>query len=155
MYSAEIPTKRTHRKFTFLHRKERVKIACLGNYDLLTLGLSSLFYIKEACSQSKVDCSNAITQVEINNCAQKQFLIADKELNDIYKKVMPKLDSKQKLVLIQSQRKWLAFREEYSKIYSLIYAGGSMSLSAVLKCKVEATRSRVDELRKLFDQVDL
>lgn len=106
-------------------------------------------------SQSKVDCSKAATQAEINVCSQNKFVAADKELNDLYKKVSAKLDTQQKLILIQSQREWISFRDEYAKIYKLIYNGGSMAPSAILECKTELTRTRIAELQTLFNQVNL
>jgi len=122
---------------------------------LVSICFLLVLFKNNAYSQSKLDCSKASTQAEINACAQSKYISADKELNSIYKKVIGKLDAQQKLVLVQSQRKWISFRDEYCKIYALIYAGGSMSPSAILKCKTEATMSRIVELQSLFDQLDL
>ncbi len=110
---------------------------------------------KPAYSQSKIDCSKATTQVEINKCSEQQYKSADKELNDLYKKVLTKLDARQKLALIQSQRKWVSFRDEYAKVYQSIFNEGSMLASAVVKCKTGSTRSRIEELRVLLDEVSL
>lgn len=128
----------------------------------ITLKLvTSLFvFLMSACfansvySQSKLDCDNANTQAEINACAQSKYVAADKELNVLYRKIVAKLDAPQRLVLVQSQRKWISFRDEYCKIYGLLYAGGSMALSAVLSCKTESTLKRIAELRVLLEEVD-
>ncbi len=127
------------------------------NRKLNVIIICSLIFLSsdKVYSQSKVDCSKATTQTEINVCSQNKFVAADKELNDLYKKVSAKLVTQQKLTLIQSQRKWISFRDQYAKIYELIYNGGSMAPSAVLKCKTELTRTRIAELQTLFDQVNL
>ena len=114
-----------------------------------------VFYINKSYAQSKIDCSTAKTQMEINRCAQNEFETADKELNEVYKKLSVKLDGDNKLILIQSQRKWVDFRDEYCKVYSSVYKGGSIASSAVFNCKTETTRARIKELKTLFDQVDL
>lgn len=106
-------------------------------------------------SQSKIDCSKATTQTEINTCSQNEYIAADKELNDIYRKVIGKLNTQQKFSLIQSQKKWIVFRDDYSKIYDLVYKGGSMATSAVVRCKTDVTRARITELKTLFDQISL
>jgi uncharacterized protein YecT (DUF1311 family) len=124
-------------------------------FNVIVIFSLAILLNNKAYSQSKKDCSNATTQSEINVCSQNQYAAADKELNDLYKKVSAKLDTQQKTTLIQSQRKWISFRDEYAKIYEMIYKGGSMAPSAVLKCKTDLTRTRIAELQTLFDQVNL
>ena len=109
----------------------------------------------KASAQSKVDCSKAKSQPEIDACAQKELDEADKELNTIYKKVSAKLDGAQKQCLVQSQRQWIIFRDSYSKIYGLIYSGGSIAPSAIMSCKTQTTRARIAELKTLLGDVDL
>ncbi|PWG77908.1 lysozyme inhibitor LprI family protein [Pararcticibacter amylolyticus] len=117
---------------------------------ILTLCVSSSVY-----SQNRVDCANAKTQSEINACTQIEYQKVDKELNTLYKKIIPKLNESQKATLVQSQKRWIAFRDDYSRIYSLIYKGGTMATAAVIKCKTETTRARIIELKQLLDQIDL
>jgi uncharacterized protein YecT (DUF1311 family) len=127
----------------------------IRKFNAIAISCLAFLLSNKAYSQSKVDCSKAVTQAEINICSQNQYAEADKELNDLYKKVSAKLDAQQRLILIQSQRKWMSFRDEYAKVYELIYKGGSMASSAVLNCKTELTRARMAELQTLFDQVNL
>jgi uncharacterized protein YecT (DUF1311 family) len=112
-----------------------------------------VFFCDRLNAQSKTDCSNASTTIEINDCAQKEFLAADKELNNIYKKVMEKLSVVQRPVLIRAQKKWISFRDDYSKIYESIYAGGTIAASAEIDCKTASTRARIAELKSLFEQL--
>lgn len=101
-----------------------------------------------------VDCSNAKTQLEMNQCAQKQFAAADKELNTLYKKLMTRLAPGLKTALTQSQRKWIAFRDEEAKIYSLLYEGGSMEPLAVYNSKTQSTQARIKQLKDLYEETD-
>jgi uncharacterized protein YecT (DUF1311 family) len=109
----------------------------------------------KADSQIKVDSSKLTTQTEMNVSMENQYTEIDKKLNDLYQKVLSKLNSKKKLTLIRAQRTWIVFRDQYSKIYELLYEGGSMAGSAVLKCKIELTGTRIKELQILFDQLNM
>ena len=122
---------------------------------LIIIGTIMILFANNVYSQSKIDCSKAATQPEIDACSLKEYNTADKELNDLYKKVTAKLNAQQKLVLLQSQRKWISFRDEYSKIYGLVYEGGTVAPSAVLKSKTDITRARTQDLKFLLGQVDL
>lgn len=124
-------------------------------HSAITVCSLAFLLCNQAYSQAKVDCSKAVTQAEINICAQNQYAEADKELNDLYKNVSAKLNAEQKSILVQSQKKWISFRDEYARIYELIYNGGSMATSAVLNCKTALTRTRIAELQTLLDQVNL
>lgn len=93
--------------------------------------ITSIFFLtlnQRSYSQQKIDCASAKTQIEINTCLQNQFNKADKDLNLLYKKISAKLNVQQKTVFVQSQKKWISFRDEYAKVYSLIYEGGQWLL---------------------------
>jgi uncharacterized protein YecT (DUF1311 family) len=104
--------------------------------------------------QAKVDCSKASTQTEMLTCANNEFINTDKQLNDIYKKILIKLsDQKVKQSLIESQRKWISFRNGYANVYQELYNGGSMMSTAMLECEVTTTRLRIEELNKLYEEI--
>lgn len=124
------------------------------SYIAIFVCLLFSFHSNDAFSQSVIDCSKASTQAEINTCSQSKLIKVDKELNNLYKAILVKLDPQQKLTLIESQRKWISFRDEYSKLYKLIYSGGSLSTSAVLDCKTNQTKTRIIELKHLYEQID-
>ena len=55
--------------------------------------------------------ANAQTNAEMTEAAGKRYVKADKAMNAIYKKLMGKLDAKQKAKLKASQIAWLKFRD--------------------------------------------
>jgi uncharacterized protein YecT (DUF1311 family) len=54
----------------------------------------------------------------MKSCAEDYYKLADHHLNTVYKKLMAKLTSTEKLQLIGEQRKWLKKRDtEFKKIH--------------------------------------
>lgn len=118
------------------------------------------------------DPHNSQPQPEINKSAITRRVLADKELNEVYKKIVDKLEqltqrarkennldfekeSKQeKDIIIDSQRKWLEFRDSYCKIYTELYKGGSMMLMMVDGCATRLTKDRTKELKKLLNELN-
>lgn len=71
--------------------------------------------------------SSAQTQQEMNLQAGEEFKKADKELNEVYAKVLGVLDDEAKERLKKSQRAWLAFRDAEADFRADAEArGGSM-----------------------------
>ncbi|RFZ92209.1 DUF1311 domain-containing protein [Mucilaginibacter conchicola] len=115
---------------------------------LLVMAFSSRLHAQS------VDCSKAVTQTEMNICSAKEFAAADKELNTLYKQLMTRLAPGLKAALTQSQRKWVAFRDEEAKIYALLYEGGSMAPLAINNSKTQSTRARIKQLKDLLEETD-
>ncbi|MFK0735156.1 MAG: lysozyme inhibitor LprI family protein [Gloeotrichia echinulata HAB0833] len=59
----------------------------------------------------KLNCNNAQTQLEINQCALFSYQNADKKLNRVYQQFLPKLDKYRKQKLINAQQTWIKFRD--------------------------------------------
>ena len=57
-------------------------------------------------ASSFANCEKPMSQSEMNECSSSKFDIADKELNDIYKELMSKLNDTEKNNLKKEQRKW-------------------------------------------------
>ncbi|RYE21841.1 MAG: DUF1311 domain-containing protein [Sphingobacteriaceae bacterium] len=98
----------------------------------------------------KTDCSNAITQTQLNACAGQQFLAADRKLNIIYKQVMEKLSPQGRQALVKAQREWVRFRDDNALVFAEQYEGGSMRPMVLLNAKTATTLSRTDELKQLL-----
>ncbi len=74
-----------------------------------------------SAAEDKIDCANAITTVDLNACAEKEFDNADKALNAVYKEIMADFtgpdpgneenNKKWAEALKVSQRAWVAFRD--------------------------------------------
>lgn len=98
----------------------------------------------------KVDCSKATTQIKLNECAQQQFLKADRKLNMLYKQVMEKLNPQGRPALVKAQRDWIRFRDDNALVFAALYEGGSMHSLVLLNVKTATTHSRTKELQKLL-----
>ncbi|MGA7674103.1 MAG: lysozyme inhibitor LprI family protein [Rhizomicrobium sp.] len=101
-----------------------------------------------AGDEDNTDCAKAITQNDMNICADKDYQAADKKLNDVYRQVMAALDDagyQAKLKI--AEKAWLQYRDtectfevaqnEGGTIYPLVYSG----------CVTRLTDARTKELR--------
>ncbi|POZ61879.1 lysozyme inhibitor LprI family protein [Chromobacterium alticapitis] len=100
-------------------------------------------------------CRDAKTTLEINDCMQKQFEGKDKLLNQRYQDLLQKLrqddaetadKDKPSRMLMQAQRKWIAFRDADCDAKYQIYIGGTIRNAVYLGCKIERTEQRIKEL---------
>ena len=101
-----------------------------------------------AASAADINCAKAITQTDMNMCADKDYQAADKKLNDIYRKVTTALDDATlQAKLKTAQRAWIQYRDtectfevaenEGGSIYPLVYSG----------CLTRLTNARTKELQ--------
>lgn len=73
----------------------------------------------------------------------------DEELNKSYKALMSLLNKEQKVVVRDSQRKWIAYRDSQIKVINIIYAGywETASLTRIM-ATMNLTREKALELRE-------
>jgi uncharacterized protein YecT (DUF1311 family) len=91
----------------------------------------------------------AQTQLEMNDKAAAEFAKADKELNEVYAKVIGVLDDQAKEMLKRSQRAWVAFRDAEAAFRADAEArGGSMWPLVHEGVRGKLTRDRVKALRE-------
>jgi uncharacterized protein YecT (DUF1311 family) len=111
-----------------------------------------------------VDCENAMTQFEMNVCADQDYKAADKALNAAYKQVMAhmiKVDSDMGAInpgyvgavnaLKTAQRAWIGYRDGQCELSGFSARGGSMEPMLVSGCLAELTKKRTAELKELLD----
>ncbi|RAK02517.1 uncharacterized protein YecT (DUF1311 family) [Larkinella arboricola] len=96
------------------------------------------------------NCDSAQTQTELNLCAQMRFQKADQELNALYRQLLDLLPKDDKMMVVDAQRQWLAYRDAHCKIYEKMYAGGSMLSMVLANCREAATLNRINELKELI-----
>lgn len=93
--------------------------------------------------------SLAQSQQEMNAEAAAEFAKADKELNEVYAKVIGVLDDQAKEMLKRSQRAWVAFRDAEAAFQADAEArGGSMWPLVHEGVRGKLTRERVKALRE-------
>ncbi len=96
--------------------------------------------------------ANTQTNAEMTEAAGKQYAKADKAMNAAYKKLMGKLDAKQKAKLKAAQIAWLKFRDADASFRSLasndeISSGYPLEYATRLQ---EITEQRTKELNAAY-----
>lgn len=129
---------------------------------VLLLSLPSL-----AQEEPEVDCGNAMAQIELNICADRDYQAADAELNAAYGQAMAAAremdDSVRDMgeqyvgaadALKRAQRAWIGYRDGQCELAGFEARGGSMEPMLVSGCLADLTRKRTAELKALFTEED-
>lgn len=116
-------------------------------------------------SEPEVDCSNAVTQMDMNICADRDYQEADTALNAAYKKALAAtraMDDELKDMgenyvgaveaLKRAQRSWIGYRDGQCELAGFEARGGSMEPMLVSGCLADLTRKRTDELKSVYQQ---
>ena len=107
-----------------------------------------------------VDCNNAMTQVDMNQCAAEDYRKADAAMNAQWaetraamlawdKATPPSDDNGAAKRLLASQRAWLAFRDAACDVEGYSVEGGSMQPLVISSCLAALTTRRTEELKSL------
>ncbi|MDZ8240030.1 MAG: lysozyme inhibitor LprI family protein [Nostoc sp. ChiQUE01a] len=96
----------------------------------------------------KLNCNNAQTQTEINQCSRLSYQNADKKLNAAYQRLLPKLDRTRKQKLITAQQAWLKFRDTTCEFERSEYEGGSIAPTIYFGCLENTTKERTQQLQE-------
>jgi uncharacterized protein YecT (DUF1311 family) len=110
------------------------------------MGAALVLLASPVQAADKLDCKNAETTYELDQCAGKDFQAADGKLNSIYKQLMSKYDNANQSLLKTAQRNWLSFRDSECIYETNDTVGGSMNAMMFTACKTEKTNARVKEL---------
>ena len=98
-----------------------------------------------------LDCDNAMTQMEMNQCAAQAFERQDQQLNRVYNQYRAGLQPKDRQALKQVQLAWIKFRDLDCRQVASIYKGGSMQPMVHAHCLAERTRERITHLEQMAD----
>ena len=91
------------------------------------------------------------SQQEMNTEAAENFKKADKELNEVYAKVLANLDDEAKENLKKAQRAWVAWRDAEADFRADAEArGGSMWPLVLEGIRSRLTKERVKGLKELL-----
>ncbi len=91
-------------------------------------------------------CNPNGNQMQMNECAARDFRAADAELNIRYGEVMNTLSSQMRVALRTEQRAWLKGRDANCKRASKSSEGGSIWPLVFNACLEKSTRKRTAEL---------
>ena len=114
-------------------------------------------------AEEPLDCTEAMSTVEMNTCAGAEFAKADRELNEVYARALkaipdmapeePQFDAKAwENALRASQRAWIAFRDaECEDHIAMFWSGGTGATVDVIGCKTEKTEARIKDLKARYE----
>jgi uncharacterized protein YecT (DUF1311 family) len=111
-------------------------------------------------------CDNAVTQLDLTECASRQFEKADRALNAQWKITLAEMRKRdadpgeQDIMgrpgfadaLLASQRTWLAYRDAQCQLERLQAHGGSMASMLEIMCKANLTGQRTAALREAIEE---
>lgn len=113
--------------------------------------------------EEPLDCANAQTQADMNQCSYMDFEKADKELNAVYKLAIKNAQASDKEAaemsehyvgaveeLKKAQRGWIDYRDGHCEGMSREALGGSMQSMLISGCQARVTETRTKELRELI-----
>jgi uncharacterized protein YecT (DUF1311 family) len=109
----------------------------------------------------EIDCSTAMVQSDLNQCAYQDWEDADARLNAVYKKVVaaytgmdadlpPELGSGVE-TLREAQRSWISFRDLACEAEGFAMRGGSAEPLLVYGCMRVLTEERIGHLQGMLD----
>ncbi len=94
----------------------------------------------------------AQTQMEMNQQAYKDYLKADAEMTNIYKKVQKKLITpKEQKLLLDAQRAWIKFKEVQCKSAAESYDGGSVQPIIYSGCLQKLSEEKTKHLNEYLE----
>jgi uncharacterized protein YecT (DUF1311 family) len=101
-----------------------------------------------AASAADINCAKAITQTDMNMCADKEYQAADKKLNDIYRQLTAALDDAQLQAKLKvAQRAWIQYRDTECTFEVVENEGGSIYPMEYSGCTTRLTNARTKELQ--------
>ena len=94
-------------------------------------------------------CKTRANQLELTQCADRQFSASDKVLNETYRKLLADLDDEHRVLLQKAQRAWVGFRDADCDLDASVAIGGSMHSMLLSDCRTAMTNARVKDLKTL------
>lgn len=94
----------------------------------------------------------AQSQQEMNQQADHEYQQADKELNRVWKELLPKLQPETRAKLETAQLQWITFRDAEAQARASIFEGGSMAPMIYLYSLKRTTEDRTEELKLWWEE---
>jgi uncharacterized protein YecT (DUF1311 family) len=128
----------------------------------MTFALTIAFAAAAMQPMTEAECAAAMSQMEMNACAQQAFERADAELNALYRRLIDgareddgspdngRSDGDDRpgaeATLREAQRAWVAFRDAHCRGEGYAERGGSMEPMIFHQCLERLTRERIAQL---------
>jgi uncharacterized protein YecT (DUF1311 family) len=132
-----------------------------GHTMRLTIAAIMLAVAGPALAQDIPGCENATSNIELGMCTSNAYQAADKELNDLWPKVLKYIDGqgeympadalqKWKETIIAAQKAWVTFKESDCAAVEYEWWGGSGAGQAQTACLYAHTAARVEDLKARY-----
>lgn len=119
--------------------------------------------VLQPLAQAADDCTSPQTNMQMQDCAGRDYKAADAELNEAYGDVMKKLEAMDAQLatkdqpdwglahaLRTAQRAWIHFRDGQCDWEGTFFKGGTMQPLIRTTCLTELTRARTAQLRQTW-----
>jgi uncharacterized protein YecT (DUF1311 family) len=123
------------------------------------LAVFAVSALADVAPPPKPNCDDAVSNLDMRQCAYAEYKTADKELNAVYHRARKFLKEtygpeeiknaggqNPMLDLMDAQRKWVAFRDANCKSLGTQMLGGSGQDTIVAGCLASMTKDRAKEL---------
>jgi uncharacterized protein YecT (DUF1311 family) len=95
-----------------------------------------------------IDCNNAVSQNDMNTCADKDYRAADAALNRTWRDTIKGMDAHTLDLLRKAQRAWIQFRDAECTYQSAENEGGSIYPMVYAGCLTRLTKLRTQQLKQ-------
>lgn len=122
----------------------------------------ALCLLAAPATAQEVDCANAMAQMEMNYCAEQDWVTADEALNASYKELMAALrvwdkdnatNPPEADRLRDAQRAWVTYRDKACEVAGAPMRGGSAEPLLIYGCLREMTEIRTADLEALIEAI--
>ena len=117
-----------------------------GSIHLLSMLLIAFAGSAIAADASPFTCKPDGNQQEMDDCAQRDYRVADAALNIMYTRVMARLPVAAQVPLRKEQRAWLRQRDMQCKAQTRSSEGGPIWTLEYFSCLQASTEKRTKEL---------
>ena len=107
-----------------------------------------------------IDCANTELQIEMNQCAEQDWQIADDDLNAAYADTraamreidagLPQDEQGAAANLLEAQKAWVIFRDANCTAEGYAWHGGSAEALVIYGCLARLTVSRTEDLQAMI-----
>jgi uncharacterized protein YecT (DUF1311 family) len=135
-------------------------------FTLATMFVFASSGMASAQEDPPLDCANAMSQADMNQCSYMDFEKADKELNAVYKDAQKNAAEADKQAaemdpayvgavkaLKKAQRAWIDYRDGHCDAVGYEAVGGSMQPMLISGCQARLTEHRTKQLRELIEGI--
>lgn len=111
-----------------------------------------LIFCLHGLPANALDCSNAMTQTEMNFCGKKDFDDLDKQKTELMAKIDPNLDKIHKEKFSAAEKAWIRYRDVQCEAETVRCEGGSAQQLMTWSCLAIMTKQRIEILLSIYHE---